>query len=184
MRRRPHPIGPRRRPPPSEPASPWWRLAFVLYVGVVAFGVFGPNPGDEVNRVGDGLRQVEDEVRSAVPRGSAPSPETPVGRRDGDWLFGELTAEDVGNIAMFVPFGALFPFLWPRWRWWTIPAGVAISALVELVQLLFLSWRDPSVSDVRWNGLGATVGFALWLAGFSWWRLRLRRRQSASSRSG
>jgi len=173
---------------PGWPSSPhaapaWLRLVFAVYVVVVAFGVFGPNPGDEVNRVGDGLRQVEGEVRSAVP-GSDPATDTPVGRRHGDWLFGDLTAEDVGNIAMFMPFGVQFPLLWPRWRWWTVPAGVTVSALVELVQLGFLSWRDPSVGDVRWNGLGAVVGFALWLAGASWWRLRLRRRQVAPSRPG
>ena len=85
---------------------------------------------------------------------------------------------------MFVPFGVQFPLLWPRRRWWTVPAGVTVSALVELVQLVLLSWRDPSVSDVRWNGLGAVVGFALWLAGASWWRLRLQRRQGAPSRPG
>lgn len=45
------------------------------------------------------------------------------------------------------------------------PRGWALSAGIELTQLLFLSWRSPSLTDIRWNSLGAVLGFSLWLAG-------------------
>lgn len=105
----------------------WLELGFALYLAVVAFGVFGPNPGRHV--------------------------------------IAGLDALDVANVVMFVPFGVLFPTFRPRWRRWTIPAGVALSASIELTQLVFLSWRTASLTDVCLNSFGAVLGFALWLGG-------------------
>jgi len=149
----------------------WLDLVFALFLAVVAFGVFGPDPGEPVNQAGAGARRIGEEVRSPGGRigaGSTPAPA-------GDLVPG-LSSEDVGNIVMFVPFGVLFPSRWPRRRRWTIPAGVALSAGIELTQGLFLPWRSPSLIDIRWNSLGAVLGFSLWLAG----RAALRRRRTAA----
>lgn len=140
----------------------WLDLVFALYLAVVAFGVFGPSPGKSLDQAGQGARRLDAEVRTAVPGGGSGAGSTPAPTRD---LVRGLNAENVGNIVMFVPFGVLFPARWPRWRRWTIPAGVALSAGIELTQLLFLSWRLPSLTDIRWNSLGALLGFSLWLAG-------------------
>lgn len=71
-------------------------------------------------------------------------------------------SDDVANIVMFVPYGLLFPSAWPRLRRWTIPLGLALSVLIELVQLVVLSWRTPSLIDVLFNSVGAALGYALW----------------------
>lgn len=147
------------------------RWVFAAYLSVVAWGVFGPDPGEQVSRTGEGAHTLESEVRSVVPGGGSTAGTEP-GRGDDKWVFGDLSAEDVGNVAMFVPFGVLFPLVWPRWRWWSVPAGVTLSAFIELTQLLFLSWRSPSLEDVAWNSVGACCGFALSLAGSWSWRRR------------
>lgn len=132
---------------------------FVVYLGVVAAGVFGPSPGDLIKDAERGARRIGAEVRSTVAgTEEEAAPPRPAG---GDLVAG-LDGEDIGNILMFVPFGLLVPTRWPRWRWWTVPAGVALSSGIELTQR-FLSWRSPSLSDVQWNSVGAAVGFALWL---------------------
>jgi|GEM_PF-3092139 len=151
----------------------WLDVVFVLYLAVVAYGVFGPSPGERLSQAGHGARQIDVEVRSAVPgRGGG----TESGHPQTRDLVPDLDTADVGNIVMFVPFGLLFPTRWPRWRWWTIPAGVALSLAIELTQGTFLSWRTPSFTDVRWNSLGAIVGFVLWLVASA-----IRRRSPVSA---
>ena len=154
----------------------WLDVVFAVYVAVVAFGVFGPSPGEALDQAGQGARRLDAEVRSMVPGGQSGSSSTPAPTRD---LVRGLSSEDVCYIVMFMPFGVLFPTRWPRWRWWTIPAGVALSAGIELTQLLFLSWRSPSPIDIRWNSLGAVLGFSLWHAGRA--VLRRRRRRVATA---
>lgn len=136
-------------------------IALVSYLAIVAFGVFGPDPVDPIETAGDGARKVAGEIRSAIP--GSPAAESPGGPADHR-LLGGLRDEDIANIAMFVPLGLLFPLVFPRWRWWTVIAGVAASATIEGIQLVFLTWRSPSLSDIALNGLGGAVGFALWLA--------------------
>jgi len=73
---------------------------------------------------------------------------------------------------MFVFWGVLFPVVLPRRRWWAVPAGAALSGMIELIQLLFLSWRSPSLNDIGWNTFGAILGFILWLAASALWQRR------------
>lgn len=91
-------------------------------------------------------------------------------------LFGGLTDEASGNVVLFVPFGLLFPLVAARWRWFSVPLAVGLSAAIELTQHL-LSWRTPSIDDVKWNSLGALIGFSLWLMAWTW---RRRNRAPAS----
>lgn len=141
---------------------------FVAYLAVVAFGVFGPAPDDQIQRAGGGARRVADEIGAAIPGGRKAPPEAAT----SDRLFGNVSTEAAANVALFVPLGLLFPVLLRRWKWWTVPAGVALSATIEGTQLVLLSWRSPSVTDVAWNSLGALIGFALWLVVRAWWRCR------------
>jgi len=85
------------------------------------------------------------------------------------------TAEEVGNVAMFVPLGALFPLRFRRWAWWTVPVGVVVSGAIELTQRLFLDRRSPTLRDIWFNGVGTVIGFALWLA----WRTVVRQPPAA-----
>lgn len=122
--------------------------ALVLYLAVVAVGVFGPAPSEPVRNAGSA-------VRSVNPRADP--------RPDGAVL-GRLSAEELGNVVMFVPLGVLVPMLWPR-RWWSaLPAGFALSGGIELVQWALLDWRSPQLRDVVWNTTGAAAGVAVWLA--------------------
>ena len=147
-------------------------VVFALYLCVVGYGVFGPNPGPELERARTELRKVEREVRSVAGGGST-SETAAADRPSNEWIFGDLGAEDVGNIAMFVPLGVVFPILCRRRRWLAVPAALVLSGFIELFQLLFLSWRSSSFSDIAWNTLGGAIGFGLWLVG-SWSGRRLR----------
>jgi glycopeptide antibiotics resistance protein len=135
---------------------------------VVAFGVFGPSPGNQIQQAGHGVRQAADEIALPVPWRS---PSDGPGRRPEVPVLGLLT-EAVANVAMFVFWGVLFPVVLPRRRWWAVPAGAALSAMIELIQLLFLSWRSPSLNDIGWNTFGAILGFILWLAASAMWQRR------------
>lgn len=138
---------------------------FVAYLAVAGYGVFGPEPGDQIDRAGDGARKVAGEIGGAVP-GQRTGEEASSEPTDDD-LLGGLEEEAVANVALFVPFGLLFPLVLPRWRWWTVAAAVAASATIEAVQLLVLSWRSPSWGDIGWNSLGGVIGFGLWWAAAS-----------------
>ncbi|MFZ6003473.1 MAG: VanZ family protein [Actinomycetota bacterium] len=134
-------------------------LVLLIYLGGVAISVFGPAPDEVLGEGAEKGRRIEAIARAAArgDRAGATSTSAPV--RD---VFPGLDAEDVGNIAMFVPLGLLFPVAMPRWRRWAIPLGVTLSACIELTQGLFLSWRTPSLADIGWNSLGAALGFAAW----------------------
>lgn len=63
------------------------------------------------------------------------------------------------NVVLFVPLGALLVVVL-RWSWWwAAGAGVIASAVVEVVQGLWLA-REGDWRDVVANGLGALVGAA------------------------
>lgn len=77
------------------------------------------------------------------------------------------------NVAMFLPVGALAPFVFAargRRRWLVI--GIACGCFVEATQALLLPQRDPSWSDVLANGAGVFLGYVLLEVGgrLRWWR--------------
>ena len=162
------------------------QVLLAAYLAVLGYGVFGPSPGDEINEAAERLRDVQAEVRDRIgdssttttvtpPTTAPPTPTVPIDlpsttvapaapvRPDDRW-FDDVEAEEAANAAVFVPVGFLLPLCWPRWRWFAVLAGAQLSGLVELIQDVFLDWRTPTVTDVRWNTLGTAIGFGLWLA--------------------
>lgn len=88
-----------------------------------------------------------------------------------DYGFVEFTA----NIIMFIPLGLFFFMLAPRgWRWGGPLAGIVVSSLIEITQLVVLPQRVASPYDVVANCLGALVGTVI-----GWMALRSRIRTSA-----
>ena len=66
--------------------------------------------------------------------------------------------QNINNILVFIPFGALLPE--KRWKWLLLTA-VLLSAVIEAVQYaLNLGWCE--IDDVICNVLGAAIGFGLW----------------------
>ena len=68
-----------------------------------------------------------------------------------------------GNVAMFVPFGAFLPAMWPRLQKArkAIPVGFLCILGVELLQLFTLLGKCD-VDDVLLNMLGIIAGYGLW----------------------
>lgn len=71
----------------------------------------------------------------------------------------------VGNVALFVPVGALGWSIVHRWIGWrrtliVLAVGVAFAFALQVAQL-FVPQRDAALSDVVWNALGLLVGMAL-----------------------
>lgn len=91
---------------------------------------------------------------------------------------GYLFIDVLGNVAVFVPFGAALAaatLLSSRqgqrdgfWRWWlkVTLVGLALSALIELGQLV-IPGRVTDIDDVILNTLGAATG-ALIMRGMFW----------------
>lgn len=138
-------------------------LGLIGYLAVVAVGVFGPAPGAFLDRVEQYLRSVERQI-VGVWTGHPAVGSRAFERLSGVWPFGDVGFENLANIALFVPLALAFPLLWPRWRWWTVPAGIALSVGIELAQGVLMPWRSSSVEDVICNSLGAAIGFSLGLA--------------------
>lgn len=79
----------------------------------------------------------------------------------------------IGNIFLFVPFGALLPVAWPWFaKWWKVLlAGAAVSAVVEVYQY-FAQIGLCELDDVLHNAMGAFYGFQLYSIV---WNVHLRR---------
>jgi hypothetical protein len=81
---------------------------------------------------------------------------------------GSLGAVDVVfNFLLFAPFGAAVGWLTGRWRR-ALLAGLALSLTVEAAQLLLVTARDASLSDLVFNTAGATTGGLLLLHWRRW----------------
>jgi glycopeptide antibiotics resistance protein len=62
-------------------------------------------------------------------------------------------------VALFVPLGLLGPVVFERWSWtFWLSMGFLVSFAVEFTQLVVLSARSASSSDVVANTLGAAGG--------------------------
>ncbi|WP_167133909.1 VanZ family protein [Arthrobacter sedimenti] len=82
--------------------------------------------------------------------------------------------EFTSNVLMFVPLGLFWFILAPhRWRWWGPVAGFALSALIEVTQLVLLPQRFATPYDVLANTTGAMTGTVL-----AWLLLRSQRNSS------
>ena len=79
--------------------------------------------------------------------------------RAGLWMF---TYHAVGNMAWFVPMGALLPMVSRRWRFSAVVlAGMCVSAGIEIAQWI-LRTGVTDIDDVLFNALGAGAGFVLY----------------------
>ncbi|MGQ0539326.1 MAG: VanZ family protein [Gemmatimonadaceae bacterium] len=85
------------------------------------------------------------------------------GGRRFDWCIActELGTQDLLlNAALFIPLGALL-----AWRGVALPrvlaASLAFSTAIEVTQLIAVTGRDPSLSDIVANSLGGALGVGL-----------------------
>jgi len=69
----------------------------------------------------------------------------------------------VGNIVLFVPFGALLALRWPRLAPFTVVVlGFLASCTIKLGQLVVFTERDVSLNDIALNTSGTALG---WVGG-------------------
>jgi glycopeptide antibiotics resistance protein len=135
-------------------------LALAITVAAIFVITFWPTPVDA--EAHDGLQKALTTLHEAgVPKAV-------------DYNFVEVSSNGI----MFLPLGALIAMLLPLRRWWiAVLAGCATSALIELIQLLFLPHRFASVTDIAANTTGALVGAAVVTAIRSYSALSHRRIQ-------
>ncbi|MDQ0922266.1 glycopeptide antibiotics resistance protein [Pseudarthrobacter sp. W1I19] len=87
--------------------------------------------------------------------------------------------EASANVALFVPFGLICTFAFPKWPWWGVGAsGLLISGCMELGQLLFLYGRFASPTDLATNTAGTVVGAIIAVAVLKRRQLRTARTQT------
>ena len=69
----------------------------------------------------------------------------------------------VGNIAMFVPLGVIWPGVFPQLDrpWKVIAAGAGVSACIEVLQLPFFN-RATDIDDLILNTAGFLVGYGVY----------------------
>ena len=70
----------------------------------------------------------------------------------------------IGNTAMFLPIGVIWPLVFPRLdsHKKVIAAGVGFSLCIEILQLPFFD-RVTDIDDLLLNSLGYLAGYALYL---------------------
>jgi len=116
----------------------------VLYLAVVLFVVFWPVPVD---------RPVEGSLARLLV-----------------WLHGHGVpgwfdyglVEWLANVAMFVPWGAFGAIMLAPRRWWLVVLSALLaSTAIETAQLVLLSARFASLTDIAANTLGAILGVLL-----------------------
>jgi len=121
----------------------WSAVLLVAFCAAVAFITFWPGPPDP-----DGQQALRDLLRRAHDHGLP------------QWItFGKI--EFGSNVLMFVPIGLFGTLALPRARWLIVPAAIAASALIEIIQSMSLPERDGTPRDVISNGLGALIGYLL-----------------------
>ena len=70
----------------------------------------------------------------------------------------------IGNIAMFIPLGIVWPAVFPKLDkpWKVIAAGVGASLCIEILQLPFFA-RSSDIDDLILNSTGYLMGYGIWL---------------------
>ena len=76
----------------------------------------------------------------------------------------EAVLNFVGNIAMFIPIGIIFPCVYEELNahWKAIAAGIGFSLAIEILQLPFFD-RVSDVDDLILNSLGYVIGYGIYL---------------------
>jgi len=76
----------------------------------------------------------------------------------------EAVLNFVGNIAMFIPIGIIFPCVYEELNahWKVIVAGIGFSLAIEILQLPFFD-RVSDVDDLILNSLGYVIGYGIYL---------------------
>ncbi len=100
------------------------------------------------------------------------------------WMPGWVTfglIEFASNVLMFLPLGLFGALALRSRRYLVVPACLALSCLVELVQWLGLPDRDGSWRDILANTVGALIGY---LVACLVLRRSTRRAESAGLASG
>ena len=79
---------------------------------------------------------------------------------------GEIVVNLVGNTAMFIPVGIVWPAVFRKLdtHGKVIAAGFGFSLVIELLQLPFYN-RCSDVDDLILNTLGYLIGYGIWLLG-------------------
>lgn len=120
-----------------------WRIALAAYLAALALVGFWPTPVDKpiLGTLSTALEYLH---RLGVP----------------DW-YNYHFVEASGNVAMFIPLGFLAAKALPAIPSWHLAAiGFLASSGMECGQLLFLSARFSSVTDIVTNMCGAVIGIA------------------------
>ncbi len=78
--------------------------------------------------------------------------------------FGELFINLVGNIALFIPIGIIWPSVFKRLNTHikVISAGVGFSLFIELLQIFFYA-RTTDVDDLILNTTGFLIGYSIFI---------------------
>jgi glycopeptide antibiotics resistance protein len=82
----------------------------------------------------------------------------------GHEIVGREREEVIGNLVLFMPLGALLPFIVPRLTaWWRVALiAFVISFALETTQYVANVGRSADVDDAILNALGAIVGWLGW----------------------
>ena len=73
-----------------------------------------------------------------------------------------MVEQNILNILMFIPIGAILPVLIKKYNWTVPPLALSLSICIELAQLLTRTGLFE-LDDIINNTLGALIGYALYL---------------------
>jgi glycopeptide antibiotics resistance protein len=146
----------RARRPPGSARREVLLLVWVLYLASLAAVTLTPNESARVRAAGTGGIELH-ATRASLTCTAATLPHGSRAR-----AFCVRNAQ--GNVALFVPFGLLLPFVWPSVGFGRgLLLAVALSGGIELVQYGSSAWgsyRAADVNDLLLNVFGASLGMA------------------------
>lgn len=90
-------------------------------------------------------------------------------------VFREAVLNAIGNTAMFVPMGIIWPLVYRKLDTHkkVLAAGIGFSLCIEILQLPFYD-RVTDIDDLLLNSLGFAVGYGMYLCGKGLKRMVLR----------